>query len=69
MNRNVNIGESYFYDGDSVILEKFVDFKKSIVRKKKSGELEIVELKSLAIGNSETTEESSVYVDALSDKD
>ena len=68
MEERKNIGKSYYYGTEKVLLEKFIDFKKGIIRNIQTQELEIVELALLKTTVDADAEEAPV-LDALSDKD
>lgn len=68
MEERKNVGKQYYYNSEKVLLEKFLDFKKGIVRNVHTQELEIVELCQLMTSNEENSEEP-VFLDSISDKD
>ena len=68
MEERKNVGKQYYYNSEKVVLEKFLDFKKGIVRNVHTQELEIVELSQLMTSNDESSEEL-LFLDGISDKD
>lgn len=68
MEERKNVGKQYYYNSEKVVLEKFLDFKKGIVRNIHTQELEVVELSQLMTSN-EDNSEKPIFLDGVSDKD
>lgn len=68
MEERKNVGKQYYYNSEKVLLEKFLDFKKGIVRNIHTHELEIVELSKLMTSDVENSEEP-LFLEGVSDKD
>ena len=66
---NIIIGKTYHYKGSDVVLEKFIDFKKGIIRDTITRNLDVVDLASLESVNVVSGQESDVVIDSISDKD
>ncbi len=66
---NIIIGKTYHHKGIKVVLEKFIDFKKGIVRNIITKDVEVVDLSSLESTNVAPEVEADINIDSLPDKD
>lgn len=65
--KNITLGSVCYFEGIKATIQKFVDFKKVIVKEDATGELHIKEIAQLEFGDAPAINET--YIDSISDED